>query len=162
MVSVSLRRLRRLLNERAKLLEAHYADAIPLDLMKIEQERIARDLDAIEQQVSAMQIKNLTAEAILKKAYAFIGNLHQAYLTADAPLRRLMNQALFACLLIDDQEGITGDLADPFDLLIKASRSAPTDREGSSHGPEGPPGGPQGLNKEDLVPPGGLEPPLAV
>jgi hypothetical protein len=98
-----------------------------------------------------MQLKSVAVETVLKKAYGFVVDLHEAYLTADAPLRRIMNQALFERLLIDDEEGITGDLADPFDLLIKASRPAPRSRRGSSQGPEGPPGGPQGLNKEDLV-----------
>ena len=55
--------------------------------MNIEQERIARDLDAIEQQLSAMQIKNVASETILKKALAFVVDLHQAYLKADASLR---------------------------------------------------------------------------
>jgi hypothetical protein len=38
-------RQRRLLDERAKLLEAHYAGAIPLDLLKTEQDRISVELD---------------------------------------------------------------------------------------------------------------------
>ncbi len=38
------RRLARLEAERRKLLEAYYADALPLDLFRAEQERISREL----------------------------------------------------------------------------------------------------------------------
>lgn len=47
------RQRQRLLDERGKLLQAHYADAIPLDLMKSEQDRIGRQLDQIEGRLAA-------------------------------------------------------------------------------------------------------------
>jgi site-specific DNA recombinase len=37
-------RKQQLLNERAKLLQAHYAEAVPLDLLRTEQTRIANQL----------------------------------------------------------------------------------------------------------------------
>ncbi len=37
--------------ERKKLLEAHYADAIPLDLLRTEQERLTRELDTAERRL---------------------------------------------------------------------------------------------------------------
>jgi len=43
---------KRLLAERAKLLQAHYADAVPLDLLKTEQTRIGAQLSYIEQRLS--------------------------------------------------------------------------------------------------------------
>ena len=43
----------RLLAERDKLLQAHYADAIPLDLLKREQDRIAKQLALIEERITA-------------------------------------------------------------------------------------------------------------
>ena len=39
----------RLLTERTQLLRAHYADAVPLDLLKSEQDRIARQLGYVRQ-----------------------------------------------------------------------------------------------------------------
>ena len=39
--------------KRKKLLEAHYNDAIPLDLMKSEQQKIAKQLAAIDSQIAA-------------------------------------------------------------------------------------------------------------
>ncbi|NEW30415.1 recombinase family protein [Nocardia cyriacigeorgica] len=46
-------RRKRLLDERGKLLQAHYAGAIPLDLMKDEQDRIAEQLARIESRLEA-------------------------------------------------------------------------------------------------------------
>ena len=60
-------RQRRLLDERAKLLEAHYADAVPLDLLKMEQERIATELDTIEQRLATTELKFDTVEQRVKQ-----------------------------------------------------------------------------------------------
>ena len=49
-------RQRRALTERAKLLEAQYAGALPLDLLKSEQERLARELGYLEERLSALEL----------------------------------------------------------------------------------------------------------
>lgn len=48
-------------NKRKKLLEAHYSDAIPLDLMKTEQQKIAKELAAIDHEID---LHNITFEQI--------------------------------------------------------------------------------------------------
>lgn len=136
-------RQRQLLDERRKLLEAHYAGAIPLELLKTEQDRITAELDNIEQRLDTTELKFETVEQRLKQAYALIGNLHKAYLDASPRTRRLLNQALFERFEIDDSEGITGTFREPFDLLIEAAgRTAhpdrpdtQKDREASKRGP---------------------------
>ena len=144
---------RRLLDERAKLLEAHYAGAIPLDLLKTEQNRIGSELDTIEQRLSATELKYDAVETNLKKALDLVANLHGAYLAANHRTRRLMNQAIFERFLINDDEEVTGTLASPFDLLIQASgrdeaTTATKKRPGT---PRGPSSGPRGLSKNDVV-----------
>jgi site-specific DNA recombinase len=62
------KRQERLLKERAKLLEAHYADAIPLDLFKSEQRRIAKELTEIEEVESATRDHQALVETNLQKA----------------------------------------------------------------------------------------------
>ena len=49
-------------NKRQKLLEAHYSNAIPLDLLKAEQQKIAKELATIEHEI---RIHNTTFEAIV-------------------------------------------------------------------------------------------------
>ncbi len=45
----------RLRDERLKLLQAHYAGAIPIELMKQEQQRISGQLEVIERKLARMQ-----------------------------------------------------------------------------------------------------------
>lgn len=49
------RRLSELRRQRAKLLEAHFADSVPLDLLPTEQDRIGRARADVERQLDAMQ-----------------------------------------------------------------------------------------------------------
>ena len=50
-------RQRRALDKRAKLLEAHYAGAIPLDQLRSEQDKISSELDYVEERLGALELK---------------------------------------------------------------------------------------------------------
>ncbi|HEY2937718.1 MAG TPA: recombinase family protein [Gaiellaceae bacterium] len=117
-------RQRRALKERAKLLEAHYAGAVPLDLLRSEQERIASELDYVEERLAALELKFDVVERNLKQALSFVTDLHKAYEKAPPRTRRLINQAIFERFLISDDGDITGELRAPFHLLLQASGTA--------------------------------------
>ena len=51
--------------QRQKLLDAHYAGAIPLDLPKSEQERIAGQLTRIQDQLTSLDANFEQARAVL-------------------------------------------------------------------------------------------------
>ncbi|MSW92153.1 MAG: hypothetical protein F2812_11175 [Actinobacteria bacterium] len=112
------RRLAKLHDERKKVLDAHYADAIPLDLLKTEQARITAEIAATETRLAAADNDFAAAEANLIKALALIEDCEGAYLNAPDNLRRQFNQAFFKRLLIDDNYNITGELAEPFETLL--------------------------------------------
>jgi site-specific DNA recombinase len=158
-------RQRRALDERAKLLEAHYAGALPLDLLKSEQERLGSELNYIEERLGTLELKFDVVERNLKAALNFVGNIHAAYLQANPRIRRQINQALFERFLISDEGDIIGELRAPFDLLLQASGTA--DQDGhvrlDADGIDKPrgPRGPRGLSNEQLVELGGLEPPTS-
>lgn len=128
------RRLATLRNERKKLLGAHYADAIPLDLLKTEQTRIARDITNAEGRLATLEGDFTSAKTNLTKALALVQDCHAAYLSAPDKLRRQFNQAFFERLLIDDTYTVTGQLAPPFDTLLSeevrqyVARRTETDR----------------------------------
>ena len=154
-------RQRRALDERAKLLEAHYAGAIPLDLLKIEQERISRDLNHVEERLASLELKFDLAEQNLKTALSFVANLDRAYEEADAKVRRQMNQALFTRILVTDAGDVIGELREPFQLLFQVIGSSTDGAIQHRKGAEttrGPVKEPRGLNKESLVELAGLEP----
>ena len=112
------RRLRKLDNERRKLLEAHYADAIPLDLLKTEQARITAAITAAQARLDSLQHDVEAAQANLHKALSLVQDCETAYREAPARLRRQFNQAFFSRLLIDDDFNVTPELAEPFAILL--------------------------------------------
>jgi site-specific DNA recombinase len=154
-------RQRRAIDERAKLLEGYYAGAIPVDLMRSEQERIGSELDYIERRLSALELEFEIVERNLKAALHFVTDLHGAYLAAEPRIRRRINQAIFERLLISDSGEIIGELRAPFELLLEATGTALKGAVltiGSKERPRGPHRGPRGLSKEGLVELAGLEP----
>jgi hypothetical protein len=99
-------------------LEAHYANAIPLDLLKSEQERLTREIEAAESRLTEIEGDFKKAESNLKRALTRAGDCAAAYREAAGPLRRQFNLAFFKRLLIDDECNVWGELAEPFDALL--------------------------------------------
>jgi site-specific DNA recombinase len=131
----------RLRSEQAKLLQAHYANAIPLDLLKTEQDRIAGQLEVIEAKLAALQTHFETIEANLKSALDLASDCHRAYQQAGPTVRRMFNQAFFVKLYIDE-DGVRAELAEPFKTLLDPNlldnldgdRTAPDEQEASKPG----------------------------
>ena len=93
------RRVRQLEAEQTKLLHAHYAGAVPLDLLGREQARISQELASAQ---SLIGISTVTAERIewtAQEAARRAANCHDSYLEAPSPVRRLMNRAFFKRIL---------------------------------------------------------------
>ncbi len=94
-------RLRNLEYERKKLLDAHYAEAIPLDLLKSEQDRLtSRDHPAPKAACLRSTPTSTTAEANLERALTRAGDCEAAYREATPKMRRQFNLAFFTRLLI--------------------------------------------------------------
>ncbi len=151
---------KRALDKRGKLLEAHYASAIPLEMLKSEQTRIGGELAHIEERLDALELHFDLVERNLKDALALVTNLHAAYIAAPPRTRRLINQALFEKFLITDDGEVTGELRAPFDLLLQAAGATETRGDAQSpltSKPRGPLGA-RGLSKQSLVGGTGLEP----
>jgi site-specific DNA recombinase len=113
-------RLLRLDDERTKLLQAHYAGAVPLDLMKKEQERIANAMNKAE---AALAVTEYTADQIeitIEHAVAFAMNCHDAYMAADDVVRREMNQAFFDWILVTEDGVVEWAYNQPFAMLMSA------------------------------------------
>ena len=80
-------------NKRKKLLEAHYSDAIPLDLMKTEQQKIAKELAAIDHEIDLHNITFEQISANLDMVLDIVENCGEAYRNASDTIKKLMNQA---------------------------------------------------------------------
>ena len=111
-------RIQRLTNERQKLLQLHYADAMPLELFKQEQERITRGMNKARDQLADVSLEFETIEQNLTRALELARDCHAAYEAADENTRRLFNQAFFEKLTVHDGGEVTHELAQPFKILL--------------------------------------------
>ena len=86
----------RLDDERMKLLQAHYAGAVPIDLLKQEQDRIANQIGDIQHRLEAHHDEYASARPNLDElARWLLANIVKVYERADDANRRLCNQAFF-------------------------------------------------------------------
>jgi site-specific DNA recombinase len=115
---------KRLLAERAKLLQAHYADAVPLDLLKTEQTRIADQLAYIEQRFDSTDSHEAVIGFNLRRTLELATDVHEAYRASDPTQRRLLNQSFFKKLTIHDDGHIESELAEPYDILLSPTLRA--------------------------------------
>lgn len=109
-------------HRRKKLLEAHYCDAIPLELLKSEQKQIAKELAAIDREISLHNISYQTAEYAIRSAIELAEDCGTAYRLGSDTYKRLMNQAIFSRFLVsNDLEGVCGVTAEfqpPFNVIL--------------------------------------------
>ena len=110
--------------EQTKLLQAHYAGAIPLDLLKREQDRINASLETIEFRIQAHNGEYADARANLDDSLVLMSNMADIYANADDANRRLCNQALFKAIYIDEDNDIRVGYRTPFDGLSNTDLQA--------------------------------------
>ena len=110
--------------QREKLMEAHYANAIPVDLLGREQERIGKALQQIAAKFDAQKTEFETIDQNLRLALDLAVDCGTAYKSAPDPIKRLFNQAFFEKVFVmqfDDYPGevrVTAQHRAPFDILL--------------------------------------------
>ena len=104
--------------QRDKLMQAHYEGAIPVELLKREQDRIASGLLEISGKLEAANLHFDTVEDNLRAALDLTENCALAYKTAPDHIRRQFNQAFFKRVLVNSDTSVDPELAPPFDTLL--------------------------------------------
>lgn len=149
----------RLHDERSKLMQAHYAGAVPLDLLKSEQERIARQVAFLDSRIEASSIEYDQARAHLDDCLALAGDAHAIYMSVDDSLRRIANQAFFERLTVTDDNHIDAVHGEPFTYLFDpAVHQLAVTRHEQIGNEAGQTRNVVGLNDDVLVGPAGFEP----
>lgn len=159
----------KLQDERDKLLQAHYADAIPLELLKQEQERISKQLALIEREIATLSADKEKVENHLSEALNLLEDCYRLYVSAPDALKKLLNNVFFDHIAVNphDDEApepvrtIAATPRPPFNRLL----SNPLKEAAHAETPSGLVKGVQ-LNirsddvscKSTVVPPVGLEP----
>ncbi len=123
-----VKRQSRLLDERSKLLRAHYAGAIPLELLKTEQDRISREITSIEARLEQSEDHQASVQAALQRALALTANCQAAYLSAPTSIRRQFNQFFYDRLEWDGNE-LKSRPSRTFTILRNACRAAASNSE---------------------------------
>jgi site-specific DNA recombinase len=95
--------LAKLAEERGKLLQAFYANAIPLDLLKAEQDRIGAAEQTAKVELETTESDLDGWQDILRTAIRLAGNCHAAYLRARPSVRRHFNDAVLEGVYIKDR-----------------------------------------------------------
>ena len=106
-----------LLAERSKLLAAHYADAIPLSLLKMEQDRIGASLAIIEEHLANANSNHETVTKNLGDILNLLQHCQSAYVESTGQLRRLMNQAFAEQIYIDEDGTAEFQLEETVDII---------------------------------------------
>ncbi|HPU04687.1 MAG TPA: zinc ribbon domain-containing protein [Rhodoglobus sp.] len=150
-------------DERRSLLHAHHAGAVPIDLLKEEQDRIARRLVFLDAQIDAGQIEYDQAKAHLEDCLALAGDMHAIYMSIDDSLRRICNQAFFERIHVYEIENadiVRAEHGEPFDALLDPNLHAAALAYQASvrAGEDVKPADVASLNIDYWVGPTGLEP----
>ena len=116
--AAATRRLQVLQGQRRKLLDAHYAGAIPLDLLKSEQDRLTSETEACERQMETATAASDSIQTALDRCLEFLHDAATRYHTAPATSRRRMNQALFERIVIEEDGTVVGHLTGPYRQLL--------------------------------------------
>ena len=110
-------------DERRRLLQAHYGGAVPMELLKEEQERLGRELAGIQRQLDAYQADAKLVRAHVEQALDLLEDCYRLYMAAPDHLRKQLNQVFFERVLVNpavDEDGrviLPGDGGDGHDGL---------------------------------------------
>jgi site-specific DNA recombinase len=156
------RKLRDLQSEQQKLLQLFYRGSVDEDVLQAEQARIEAERNQARQWVTSASHEANDATDALDEALALIQDCHATYMAANSEERRLMNQAIFAQLLIraDTIEGEEQPVFAQIRTLPTARASkAPAHTKGSRNDQDPQLSRGLGSNVDNLVRMRGLEPP---
>ena len=117
--------------ERQKLLQAHYADALPLDLMKSEQQRIASELASAEGLLDRATAQMTKVALAVSRALDLVTESARTYREAPSQQQRMMNQALYSKILVGDDGTIEGQYTKEYELLLDPSIRDLAQQDGS-------------------------------
>lgn len=107
--------------EQVKLLQAHYADAIPIDLLKTEQDRIRASLQAITGRLDSLETTYDKAKVGLDAILGLLTDIGDVYAKAEPSERRMLNRALFDRITIDDEDDATLQPTEAIQTILATS-----------------------------------------
>ncbi len=133
-IAAQRRRVEKLGREQQKLTQAYLADALPLEALKREQERVGRELIEARALIEQYQTDYESIEAALDHALMLCRYGSLAYEHAEPEVRRMFLQAAFDKLWIIGDEIVGCDLKPGYVTLLDDELIATLDQEAHEHG----------------------------
>jgi hypothetical protein len=112
------RQKERLEDEQLRLLQAHYADAITMPVLKREQHRIEGQLQDIDARLTAYTAGRKDAKLRLRAYLALATNAHAFYQAANEANRRLCNQAFFTKITLKENLDIETEFTGVYETIL--------------------------------------------
>lgn len=106
---------------RSARFQAHYSDAISLDLFKKEQDRIRAERTTAERDEARLTQDVADVEHAIGLALDVSEECSSAYGWAPGHVKRLFNQVFLARVLVHADETITVELNEPFATIAKTA-----------------------------------------
>lgn len=110
----------KLARKQKKLLEAHYADAIPLDLLKEEQATLERAIADIDTRFTALEQNYAEVKQNLDMVLELATNAKKLYKTAPEHIKRMLNQVFFEKVLVHAHDDVKPEKTPIFEALLSA------------------------------------------
>ena len=121
-------------HQQHKLLQAHYENAIPVELLRKEQQRITHSLTAANHRIQTLEQDLEDKEELVSQALDIAQHMASAYHHAPNHIRRMLNQLLFEHVYLVPYDGTsqltaTAACMPPFDSILGLGG----DEDGHSH-----------------------------
>jgi hypothetical protein len=128
--------------------QAYFAEAMPLDLFKREQNRIAKEIDLAQAEINRAEATDSPYGQLLETALGIVRDAGEGYSAADPYVKRLWNRALMERIEIRAGQIARVKLKEPFAGLFLGASS----NKGSLIGGPGfEPGASRSRNLEGFV-----------
>jgi hypothetical protein len=98
--AMARRRLAHAQHEREKLLHAYFADALPLEMFKREQTRVAKEIDRAQAEIAEAESTDSPYREMLETALSYVRDARRGYAQADPYVKRLWNRTLIERIMI--------------------------------------------------------------
>lgn len=114
------------------MLDAYYSGALSVDVLKVEQQALTREIESMELKLAGMQLQVVEIERGLRKTLEFLYRPQETYRLAPPQLRRQLNQAVWQAIEVHSDGSATGVVAEPFATFLDPTLLRPIEMVGSS------------------------------
>jgi uncharacterized membrane protein YccC len=111
--------------QQQKLVQLYYRDAVSEEVLKAEQQRIKREKASVQQRKAVADFEAADTMQALDEALSLIDQASVPYLMAGSTERRLLNQALYEAIYVEDEcgsEAVEADFHPLYGLLAPVAQ----------------------------------------